>query len=189
VFCPVYRVAATILAALMAVSCAADAPLGRGPTVAPKPTPPHLVGSPEEAAREVRANVTSVAPLLLPTAFPAPMTALVTLGDDSFSVMYMDESMELRIHIGIVAANPSPPQGNEAQVQLAFRSDPRAVRRIDNATNPRSLRYVVWNEPAQKLPGSSYVFDVRCKCVPYVLSTEGLTEAQFAKVAASLADR
>jgi hypothetical protein len=103
--------------------------------------------------------------------------------------MYMDESMDLRIHIGIVAANPSPPQGNEAQVQLAFRSDPRAVRRIDNATNPTSLRYVVWNEPAQKLPASSYVFDVRCKCVPYVLSTEGLTEAQFARVAASLAER
>jgi len=173
---------------LLLASCAPAGPLANVPTVAPKPTP-HLVASPEEAARLVRANVTAVAPVLLPTSFPAPMTALVTLGQDSFSVMYMDESTDLRVHIGIVAANPSAPQGREGQAVIAFRSDPSAVRRIDDSTNPASLRYVVWNEPAKKLPESSYVFDVRCKCVPYVLSTEGLTEAQFAKVAASLADR
>jgi hypothetical protein len=148
-----------------------------------------MVASPDEAARLVRTSVSTVAPILLPTRFPAPMSALVTLGDESFSVMYTDDSTELRIHIGILAANPSPPQGREAQVVIPFRSDPKAVRRIDDATNPTSLRYVVWNEPAQKLPASSYVFDVRCKCVPYLLSTEGLTAEEFAKVAASLADR
>src|SRR2546427_4330046 len=42
---PVYRVPAAILVALMALSCAADAPVARLPTVAPKPLPPHLVGS------------------------------------------------------------------------------------------------------------------------------------------------
>src|SRR5438132_1279605 len=105
----VYRVA--VLSLLLA-SCAPDGPFANLPTVATKPTP-HLVASPEEAARLVRANVTAVAPVLLPTSFPAPMTALVTLGQDSFSVMYMDESTDLRVHIGIVAANPSAPQGRE----------------------------------------------------------------------------
>jgi hypothetical protein len=117
------------------------------------------------------------------------MTALVTLGEDSFSVMYLDRSTTLRIHVGVVAANPSPAQGKEEQEQIAFRGDPTAVRRVDNATNPRSLRYVVWNEPAQRLPASSLMFDVRCRCLPYVLSTDGLTEDDFAKIAASLSDR
>src|SRR2546428_12935424 len=126
---PVYRVA--VLWLLLA-SCAPAGPLANVPTVAPKPTP-HLVASPEEAAVLVRANVTAVAPVLLPTSFPAPMTALVTLGQDSFSVMYMDESTALRVHIGIVAANPAAPQGREGQAGIAFRADPSAVRRVDRS--------------------------------------------------------
>src|SRR5436305_12038909 len=91
----VYRVA--VLSLLLA-SCAPDGPFANLPTVAPKPTP-HLVASPEEAARLVRANVTAVAPVLLPPSFPAPVTALVTLRQHSLSAAHLDGSTAPPVHI------------------------------------------------------------------------------------------
>lgn len=135
----------------------------------------------------VRAQVTQSAPVLLPetTALPTGLTADVLARPDAFSITYADER-GVRIFLGLVTANPGPPTDRGAQRTLTFRGDPKAVAQIDDASLPLSHRFVIWREPAAKVAPSSGDYDVRAGTLPYFLSSEGIDDAAFWKIANSL---
>jgi hypothetical protein len=135
----------------------------------------------------VRAQVTQSAPVLLPetTALPTGLKADVMARPDSFTITYSDER-GVRIFLGLVAANPGPMSARGTQRTLSFQGDPRALAQIDDASLPLGHRFVIWRESATKVAPSSDAYDVRAGVLPYFLSSDGIDDAAFWKIANSL---
>ncbi|MDQ6713792.1 MAG: hypothetical protein M3Z28_11485 [Candidatus Dormibacteraeota bacterium] len=129
-----------------------------------------------DAAQDVRQTVTDVTPLLLPSAIPAGLQAQLYDNNAGFSVVYQAADGR-KIMFSIVVPNPAPGGANVRQSRPVFRGV-RADYQVDDATLPKSHRWLMWNEPGTWLidqPG-----------VPYFLTTEGFTEAEFWTIANSI---
>ena len=133
----------------------------------------------------VRAQVTASAPVLLPdpSTLPAGVKADVMSRPDSFSITYSDER-GVRIFLGIVASNPGPTDPGP-QRTLAFRSDPNALAHIDDASLP-DHRFLRWREPATKVAPGTSQYDARAGVLPYILTSDGVDDAAFWRLANSL---
>jgi hypothetical protein len=145
------------------------------PVASPSPT------SVAAADAMIRATVTGAHPLLLPTAIPAGWTALV--GDVTpafFNVTYSSADGSESVYFAIEVPNPPPPGAHGTQAKPNFHTDRRSLYQVDDATKSTGARWLMWNEPGtwsmpNGLPG-----------VPYFMSSEALTGADFWKIANSV---
>lgn len=146
----------------------------------PMPTTKAVLSA--DAARElIKRSVTDIAPVLIPTDLPDRVSAMVETKAASFSVTYIGER-GVRATLRTVLANPAPVAAGGTQQRLAFRGDAGAFyQALDgSATTTRTL---LWFEPASK---PSALGPASCGCVPYALTADGLSEADFWKIAVSL---
>jgi hypothetical protein len=126
------------------------------------------------AASLIRATVAGANPLLLPTAIPADWSAVVTnLSPSFFDVSYTSPDGGKSVDLGIVVPNPPPPGPHGSQSAPRFHGDIHSLYQVDDTTVATSPRFLMWNEPGtwampNGLPG-----------VPYLMSTTGLTDAEF----------
>lgn len=129
----------------------------------------------------IRTTVTGAHPVLLPTAIPANWSAVVTnLSSSFFTVVYTSPDGTKEVDLAIVVPNPGPPGRYGSQSNPKFHGDRRSLYQVEDTTKRTSPRFLIWNEPGtwsqpNGLPG-----------VPYMLSTTGLTDAQFWAIANSL---
>lgn len=145
----------------------------------PAPTPPAV--SVAEAAALIGRTVTGSRPVLVPKAIPAGYSARVTVSADDFRVDYTSADDAGHIFFEIGVAQPAPPQPGGTQSQVRFRGV-RALYQVDNQSPPTARRFIDWGEPGTASPNLQIKPEYG---VPYFLSTDGLTEAEFWQVANS----
>jgi len=147
------------------------------PSFAPSPSPMTV----SAADAQIRATVTGAHPLLLPTTIPSNWSAVVTnLGPSFFTVTYTSPNGAKEVELAIVVPNPPPPGAHGSQSNPRFHGDRHSLYQVADKTTSTSPRFLIWNEPGtwsepNGLPG-----------VPYMLSTTGLTDAEFWAIANSL---
>ncbi len=158
------------------------APYSPSPDTQPSTRPTPRIMSPGEAAAKVRAEVTSVQPVLLPTAVVGPdWRAQVTTASDSFSVSYSDPDGTRQVAVATISANPPPPTDRRTQTHPSFHGDRRSLYQVNDSSDPRSSRFLMWREP-----GTSTHPDPSYPGVDYFVSSTGLTDAEFWQLANSL---
>jgi hypothetical protein len=163
------------------------APAATAPAASPSATPSEPAASPSPSPTTVaaadslvRTTVTGAHPLLLPTAIPANWSALVTnLSPSFFTVTYTSPDGTKSVAFAIQVPNPPPPGPHGSQSNPNFHGDRLSLYQVDDTTQATSSRFLMWNEPGtwsepNGLPG-----------VPYFMSTEGLTDAEFWSMANS----
>jgi hypothetical protein len=70
---------------------------------------------------------------------------------DGFSVRYFDPADNTReARLGVIAANPPPAGPNGTTRNPGFRGDARSSYRVNDGTDPRSSRWVMWVEPCSE---------------------------------------
>jgi hypothetical protein len=137
--------------------------------------------SPADAAVSIRKTVTTAHPVLLPSRLPnAIVDAAVSAGSDGFSVVYRSDQREKSFVLGIMVANPPPGTENVLNRRVSFRGV-TAVYQVNDRTSELSQRWIMWNEP-----GTMAEQMTKAPGVPYFLSADGLTDAEFWEVANSL---
>jgi hypothetical protein len=155
-------------------------------TPSPSPVATPQVASPSPmtaagAASLIRATVTGANPLLLPAAIPSGWSAVVTnLSPAFFDVTYTGPDGGKSVDFAIVVPNPPPPGPHGSQSAPRFHGDTHSLYQVDDTTVATSPRFLMWNEPGtwaepNGVPG-----------VPYLISTTGLTDAEFWAIANSL---
>ena len=143
-----------------------------------------------EATAVVRQMVTDTRPVLVPSYIPpAIFDATVSVTADSFSIRYQSDLRDKEIDFGIVVPNPPPGGTNSRDTKVRFRhalpmkttAPGFAEYFVFDATAPDSARWLMWMEPGtMSNPG------VAGQGVPYFLSADGFTDAEFWQVANSL---
>lgn len=178
--------------ALCAVSCSSTSHDVRGTTTTTTTTlvsrsagpvtaslPAGGLQTPEAIAARLQ-SVTGAAPILVPTAVPDGWSAEVSTGSDAFEIHYTGPSHE-DVRLSISVPNPPPPAATGTQ-EFGFRGDPRALYQRQDATDPLTQRFLIWNEPGRwagsTTPGGDGTFGV-----PYFLSATRVTEAVFWQIA------
>jgi hypothetical protein len=151
----------------------------------PLPTPPNKFAvqgtmSPADADTTVRKTADSVRPVLTPGYLPEGMEAQVMAGSSFYSIVYQSDQRDKRISLDILAPNPAPGNENTFNRTVVFRGV-TATYQVDDRTSPLSRRWLMWNEPGTIANSPS-----KASGVPYFLSTEGITDAEFWQVAQSL---
>lgn len=163
---------------------APDAPWhpGTDPRALPRPicagaTPTTKAVLSSDAARElIKERVTAIGPVLVPTWLPDGVSADVDARAYSFTVTYVASGV--RVVVATVLANPRPVEAGGSQRHLQFRGDTNALYQTLDASATTS-RTLLWNEYATSMwSGATFT--------PYMLSADGLTEAEFWKVVESL---
>jgi hypothetical protein len=153
------------------------------PPLSPGPTP--AVMTPTDAATTVRASVTSISPVLLPTAgVGSNWRAQVTtglMGRDYFSVTYTDPSGSRAVTVAAAQANLPLPTARGTQSHPAFHGDQRSLYQVSDSSDPRSARILMWREP-----GTSPHPDPSYPGVDYFVAATGLTDDEFWQLANSL---
>jgi len=143
----------------------------------------------DQAATEIRAVVTAVRPVLVPTQIAAGWDATVSAQSDGFTVRYQSDLRDKSIEFGIEVANP-PPGGPSAKdyavkfrhaLALKFRPSGYAEYFVFDTAVSNSSRWLMWIEP-----GAMTHPEIAGPGVPYFLSSTGLTDAEFWQVANSL---
>lgn len=134
---------------------------------------------PNQAARVIRMSVTGARPLLIPNGIPDGWTAAIRADANTFAVTYTDPTGAKTVTLAIAPANPPSPDSASSQVAPSFHGDPASRYQIRVASDPRSERWLTWTEAGSwSLPGS--------RGVPYILSSAGLTDVEFWRLAESL---
>lgn len=179
----------TLLVAL-ATACGSSTPTAASSpstpaAVTPTASAPALVTptsvSVAAANSQVRAMVSGAKPVLLPTTISSTWSARVTeLGTWFFDVIYTSPDETQTVEFAIVVPNPPPPGVNGSQAHSNFHGDVHSLYQVSDKTQATSERFLMWNEPGtwtqpNGIPG-----------VPYLLTTNGLTDTQFWAVANSL---
>jgi len=144
------------------------------------PTPRTL--SVAEAAALISRTVTGSRPVLLPKAVPPGYTAEATVSADDFQVTYSSLDGSRRIFFKLGLAQPPPPQPDGTQSHPRFRGV-TALYQVDSQAPPTSRRFIEWGEPGTASPNLQIKPEYG---VPYFLSTEGLSEAEFWQIANSV---
>ena len=176
------RACGAVVAALLFAACSpVDGPLGSGSSggtiTTGGPAPGQFTGTnvPRATAEAfIRKQVKDVVPVLLPAFVPTPTVQNITGSYSNFSILYGFQQTTVTTMTGTAypdAYHPTVPVRH-----LTFRKDPAAVYMAKGDAN---TSFMTWNEP-----GSS--IDKTCKCVRYTLLANGLSEADFFKVANSL---
>jgi hypothetical protein len=142
------------------------------------PTPETM--SPAQARVAVRAAVTA-ARVVLPGAIGADWRAEVITAQDGFSVRYTDQTGARSVLVSIVNANPPLPTDRTTQTRPAFHGDQLSLYQVNDGTDPRSSRILLWHEA-----GTYDHTDPSYPGVPYELTTTGLTDAELWQIASSL---
>jgi hypothetical protein len=147
--------------------------------------------SADQAAAIVRASVTNTHPVLLPNSFPgAPYDVRMVHADaDGFDITYEGDLRDKSISFGVVVANPPPGPSNASETWVKFRNAVAVKGQakgyadyfVYDPTSPLSQRWLMWIEP-----GTIVNPMAKAQGVPYFLSTDGLTDAEFWQVANSL---
>jgi hypothetical protein len=133
----------------------------------------------DQAAQDIRQTVTNVHPVLLPGTIPAGFQAELYDDDGSFSVTYRAADGR-KILFGIAVVDPGIGDPNVVrQSYPTFRGVRVNIYQVNDARVATSNRWLSWTEPgsAPSLPAG----------VPYIMTTEGFTEAQFWQIANSIA--
>ena len=163
---------------------APDAPwrLGADPRALPRPicsgaTPATKTVLSSDAARElIKGRVTAIAPVLVPTWLPDRVSASVDARADSFTVTYVASTA--RVTLATELANPRPVEPGGMQRHQSFRRDANAFYQALDASATTS-RTLLWNEYTTTTGTAT-------TSIAYMLAADGLTEADFWKVAESL---
>jgi hypothetical protein len=138
--------------------------------------------TPTEATAAIRTALQGTHPVLLPSWLPADVVeAQVSASEGGFGVKYVSDNRDKLVLLGIVVPNPPPGGPNERSTQVRLLGVP-ATYFVYDATVPLSQRYLMWTQPgtgpaAGQLKGGG---------LPYFLSADGLTDAEFWQVANSL---
>jgi hypothetical protein len=138
--------------------------------------------TPETIAARLQ-SVTGATPLLVPTAVPDGWSAEVSTSTDGFGIHYTGPSFE-DVRLSISIPNPRPPQETGTQ-EFGFRSDPRALYQQQDASDPLTQRFLIWNEPGD-WARSATAGGAGTVGVPYFLSATRVTEAVFWQIADTL---
>lgn len=163
----------------------ASVPASTAPVASPSPMP-SMPTAPSpitvaDADSLIRATVTGAHPLLLPTTISANWSAVVTnLSSSFFTVTYTSPDGAKEVVFAVEVPNPGPQGPHGSQSNPNFHGDRHSLYQVDDKTQPTSHRFLIWNQPGtwsepNGLPG-----------VPYMLSTTGLTDAEFWAIANSL---
>jgi hypothetical protein len=167
----------------IAATSAADTRAVATPIPYPDAYPSPIATTPDAVAAIVRSAVTAGNPRLLPAYLPPGMSASVTASPATYLVDYEDDLHTRHIHLSAEAfENPPPILGDGTQTYVRFRGE-RALYAVYDRTSAKSLRYLLWGEPGSWSPmghGSPV------SAVEYYLGAEGLTNAEFFRVAGSL---
>jgi hypothetical protein len=172
-----------IIAGLLSSRLAQHSYVPAGPAASPSASPSLSPTSMTivQAHALVRSTVTGAHPLLLPTTIPADWTAVVTnLSSSSATLTYTSPDLTKTVTFEIAVPSPPPPGPNGSQTNPRFHGDVHSLYQVDNTTVATSRRFLIWNEPGtwsqpNGLPG-----------VPYFISSDGLTDAQFWAIANSV---
>lgn len=161
--------------------------LQAGTVAPPAPSPTEgkgMVGagpmSPGDADALIRKTVTTESPVLLPAWLPAGLEATVWVGADGYNVRYLSDQRDTDINWGIVVPNPPPAPPNAGGGPVHFRGVIAEYMVLDK-TATHSSRWLMWSEP-----GVMATFPTKRGQVPFFLSADGLTDAEFWQVANSL---
>jgi len=111
---------------------------------------------------------------------PTGWTADVSATPDFFSVTYKGTDGTQSFTLAIQAANPPPPDKGTTQRKPSFRHDPRSLYQVQNAMSQGSARYLLWSESGKTSSGESDV--------PYLLSTAGIIDVDFWRIADGLTE-
>ena len=130
-----------------------------------------------DAARElIKQRVTAIGPVLVPTWLPDRVAATVDARDSSFAVTYVGSGV--RVTLATVLANPQPVGSDGTQQHLSFRSDANAFYQAQSGS-PTTSRTLLWTEPVTTSGAGT-------TSIAYALTTDGLSGAEFWKIAGSL---
>lgn len=146
-------------------------------SVAPPTTKSDL--TPEQAAELIRSTVTEARPILVPNVMPADWKAQVSVDAASFTAIFRSADGAKTVTLAIAAANPALPGPATTQAYPSFHGDATSLYQVTDATNPTSGRILVWVEKG------TWSVSGRAE-VPYMLSSEGLTEGEFWQIANGL---
>lgn len=188
---------AALAAIALAASCGSPATSAGTPqpTASPRPSIPVATATPnrvsdlpspvvtarEGVAAAVGVTVLTGAPKLVPAYIPSGMTATVRATPQSYTVQYTDDLHTREIGFQVnVGSNPPPVTGpNGSSTHIQFRGV-RTQYTVYDTTAPLSQRYLLWPDVKGTPEG------VGPPGVGYFLSSTGLTEAEFFRVANSL---
>ena len=148
---------------------------GKGREVSPSPQPVRAAGlTPTEAEALVRRTVTGTRPLLFPANVAQGWRADVEAETDFFNVAYYSPDRTKRVTLAIVVPNLATPTDTTLQTFPKFHGDRNSLYQVQNKRQARGLRDLVWIEPGH--PAQAFAAQGG---VPYLLSSTGLTDAEF----------
>ena len=153
--------------------------LRAGPPMLPTPPTTKSDLSPEQAAELIRTTVTQARPILVPNVIPADWKAQVSVETASFTTTFRNADGSKTLTLAIAAANPALPGPATTQAYPSFHGDATSLYQVADATNPTSDRILVWVEKG------TWAVTGRAE-VPYMLASEGLTDAEFWQIANGL---
>ena len=107
----------------------------------------------------------------------------MSTGSDAFEIHFTGPSYE-DVRLSISVPNPPPPEATGTQ-EFGFRGDPRALYQQQDATDPLTQRYLIWNEPG-RWAGNATPGGAGTVGVPYFLSATRVNEAVFWQIADTL---
>lgn len=136
--------------------------------------------TPDDAAALIRKTVTTESPVLLPAWLPAGLEATVSAGPDGFTLRYLSDQRDIDINWGIVVPSPPPAPPGAGGGPVQFRGVTAEYMVLDK-TATYSSRWLMWSEP-----GVMATFPTKSGEVPFFLSADGLTDAEFWQLANSL---
>ena len=153
--------------------------------IAPTPVAPTLPSpittSPDQARALIARTVTGASPLVLPAYLPSGLNATVRSSSSSVDVTYASAAGDRQVRIATVAPSP-PAQGPHALRTLpAFRGG-TASYQVEDDTQLAGRRLLFWVEQ-----GVWNGDPIGGRGVPYILSSTGLTDAEFWQIANSVA--
>jgi hypothetical protein len=135
-----------------------------------------------EAAATIRTALATSHPVLLPTWLPADLVeAQVTATGEGFNVYYLSDTRDRRVFLGMVVPNPPPAGPNQRSTWVRVLGVP-ATYDVADGTVPLSDRYLMWPQPGTG-PATTWLKNGE---LPYFLSAQGLTDAEFLRIAHSL---
>lgn len=186
--------AASALVALAVVACGSSSSAPTPPSGAQSPvatatvTPVRndkttvLAGlTPAQAADLIARTVTGSRPLLFPNAVPDRWTADVLVADaNTFALKFTSADGAKVVWLELIAANPAEPEAHTVQTQPNFHNDDRSAYQVQDSTDPKSFRWLLWNEPG------TFGEEPSTGAVPYYLDSAGLTDPEFWAIADSL---
>lgn len=137
--------------------------------------------TPAQAAGLIARTVTGSRPLLFPNAVPDGWTAeIISSGANTFAVKFGSGDGAQTVRLELVAANPAEPEAHTVGTRPNFHNDDRSAYQVQDSTDPKSFRWLLWDEPG------TFGEEPSTGAVPYYLASTGLTEAEFWAIADSL---